>query len=126
MITVVPPAAGPEVVLEQGGPAGDRHTLLTRGPGAAPDRYVNWSDADVADVPAPVVTVTSTVPAPAGDVALICVDEVTVTPVAAVVPNLTPVTPVKLVPVMVTPVPPAAGPLPGDTPVTVGAVLVPV
>ena len=34
----------------------------------------------------------------------------TTTPVAAVVPNLTPVAPVKLVPVMVTVVPPAVVP----------------
>ena len=38
------------------------------------------------------------------------VGELTVTPVAAAVPNFTAVTPVKLVPVMVTEVPPAAGP----------------
>ena len=50
---------------------------------------------------------------PAGAVAVIEVAEWTVTPVAAVVPKVTPVAPVKLVPVMVTEVPPPVGPLPG-------------
>ena len=43
---------------------------------------MNWSAADVADVPPGVVTVTSTVPVPAGEVAVIEVAELTVTPVA--------------------------------------------
>ena len=41
-------------------------------------------------------------------------------PVAAVAPKLTAVAPVKLVPVIVTLVPPVAGPLVGETDVTVG------
>ena len=41
-------------------------------------------------MPLGVVTVTSTVPVPAGEVAVIDVALLTVTPVAAVVPNLTP------------------------------------
>jgi hypothetical protein len=82
---------------------------------------VNWSAADVALVPPGVVTVTSTVPAPAGEVAVICVALLTVNVVAAVAPNFTAVVPVKFVPVMVTTVPPAAGPLAGLTSVTVGA-----
>ena len=64
---------------------------------------------------------TSTVPVPAGAVAVIWVAVFTITPVAAVVPNLTPVAPVRLVPVMVTEVPPAVGPEVGLIPVTVGA-----
>src|SRR6187401_1921936 len=65
---------------------------------------------------------TSTVPAiPAGTVAVICVAELTVKPVAAVPPKVTAVTPVKLVPVMVTLVPPLVGPLVGLKDVTVGA-----
>jgi hypothetical protein len=82
---------------------------------------VNWSAADVADVPPAVVTVTSTVPVPAGDVAVIEVAELTVKLVALVAPNFTAVAPVNNVPVMVTDVPPAAGPDVGAIEVTVGA-----
>ena len=81
---------------------------------------MNWSAADVAEVPAPVVTVTSTVPAPAGDVATIEVAELTVKFVAPVTPKFTAVTPVKPVPVMVTVVPPIAGPDVGKIELTVG------
>ncbi len=70
--------------------------------------------------PAGVVTVTSTVPAPAGEVAVIWVSELTVNEVAAVAPNATAVAPVNPVPVIVTEVPPACGPLLGLTLVTVG------
>ena len=83
---------------------------------------MNWSADEVADVPLAVVTVTSTVPAvPAGLVAVICVAELTVKPVAAAVPNSTAVAPVRFVPVMVTLVPPAVGPAVGLTAVTAGA-----
>ena len=52
-------------------------TLLTVGAG-----YVNWSSPDVADVPPlAVVTVTSTVPPPGGESALMLVGLSTVTPV---------------------------------------------
>ena len=68
-----------------------------------------------------VVTLTSTVPVPAGEVAVIEVAELTVKPVAAVAPKVTAVAPVKLVPVIVTVVPPAAGPDVGEIEVTVGA-----
>ena len=71
---------------------------------------MNWSAAEVAEVPPGVVTVTSTVPAPAGEVAVIEVAELTVKLVALVAPNLTAVAPVKPVPVIVTDVPPAVGP----------------
>ena len=67
------------------------------------------------------VTLTSTVPVPAGDVAVIEVAETTVTPVAGVAPNCTEVAPVKLVPVIVTVVLPAVGPAVGEIDVTVGA-----
>ena len=74
------------------------------------------------DVPPGVVTVTVAAPAvPAGEVAVICVAELTTTPDAAFTPNFTAVAPVKLVPVMITDVPPAAGPLVGLNNVTVGA-----
>ena len=43
------------------------------------------------------------------------------TPVAGVPPKVTVVAPMKSVPVIVTVVPPAAGPAPGETPLTVGA-----
>ena len=78
--------------------------------------------APVALVPEDVVTVTLTVPAaPAGEVAVIDVAELTVNDVAAVLPKFTVVAPVKSVPVSVTLVPPTVGPLVGEMPVTVGA-----
>jgi len=83
---------------------------------------VNRSAAPVALVPpADVVTVTSTVPLPAGEVAVIEVALLTLNEVAAVLPNLTAVVPLKLVPVIVTLVPPVVGPKFGATEVTVGA-----
>src|SRR5690348_13635324 len=106
MVTTVPPAVGPG--------AGDTPVTV----GSA--RYLNWSGAPVALVPPAVVTVTSTVPVPAGLVALSTVEDTNVTGLAAVPPNLTVAAAVKPVPVMVTTVPPAAGPDAGDTPVTVG------
>ena len=83
---------------------------------------MNWSAADVAEVPPAVVTLTSTVLVPAGEVAVIVVALTTVMPVADAAPNTTAVAPVKLVPVMVTEVPPSVGPLVGATDVTVGGV----
>ncbi len=68
-----------------------------------------------------VTTVTSTVPVPAGDVAVISVALTIVTPVAFVVPNLNAVAPVKPVPVIVTVVPPVAGPVAGLSAEIVGA-----
>ena len=84
---------------------------------------MKWSDGELtADVPPTVVTVTSTVPVPAGEVQVI---EVAMfaeqLPKTVAAPNLTSVAPVRLVPVMVTLVPPAATPELGETPVTVGA-----
>ena len=75
--------------------------------------------AEVALVPKGVVTVISTRPEPAGEVAVIWVAELTVK-VAEVPPKLTIVAPVNPVPVIMTEVPPAAGPLVGFLPVTVG------
>ena len=88
--------------------------MVTVGP------YVKRSASLVALVPLGAVTVTSTVPVPAGEVAVIELPEVTVKLVAAVEPNLTAVAPAKPVPVIVTEVPPAAGPTLGSTLVTVG------
>src|ERR1700730_1463853 len=75
-------------------------------------------------VPLGVTTVTSTVvPAvPAGAVRVIWVALLTVTPVAATVPNLTDVAPVKVGPEMTTELPPAAAPVVGLSPDTAGAV----
>jgi hypothetical protein len=83
--------------------------------------YVNWSADPVAEVPEGVVTVTSTVPAPAdaGEVTVICVPE-TESMVARFVPNATDDVPIKLEPVMVTVSPPAVLPVFGETEVTVG------
>jgi hypothetical protein len=108
--TVVPPATGPLT--------GD--TALTDGAdGAGP--YANWSAELVALVPPGPVTVTSTVPDPAGEVAVIEVAEFTVTPVAGPAPNATVSPAAKFVPVIVTAVPPPTGPPDGDTALTVGA-----
>jgi hypothetical protein len=75
-------------------------------------------------LPPGVVTTTSTaLAACAGVVTVIVVELVTDTLVPAVPPNVTEVAPVKFVPVMVTEVPPAAGPLFGDTEVTVGGAI---
>ena len=82
---------------------------------------MNRSAGAVADVPFGVVTVTSTVPVPAGLSAVIVVALTTVTFVAGTVPKSTAVAPVKPVPVIVTNVPPAAGPEDGLRPVTIGA-----
>jgi hypothetical protein len=110
IVTVVPPAAGPD----------DGLTFVTLGAGL----YVNWSAAVLPEVPSVgVVTVMSTVPVPAGEVAVIWVALLTVKDAAAVPPKLTAVAPVKLVPVIFTDVPPAAGPEDGLTFVTVGAPL---
>ena len=83
---------------------------------------VNWSADEVAEVPPnEVVTVMSTVPLPAGLVAVIDVTELTTKLLAATPPNLTVVVPPKTLPVMVTVVPPAVDPDEGLTDVTVGA-----
>ena len=81
---------------------------------------MNWSAELAALAPPKFVTVTSTVPLPAGEVATIDVALVTVNEVAAAPPNCTAVTRVKLSPVMITGVPPAAGPLFGEIEVTDG------
>jgi len=73
----------------------------------------------VALVPPAVVTVTSTVPMPAGEVAVIWVVLLTMKE-AALLPKLAAVAPEKLVPVMVTLLPPDVGPVFGLTLVTVG------
>ena len=66
--------------------------------------------AFVADVPAGVVTVTETVPVPAGDVAVIEVSLTTLKVVATLVPKWTLLAPVNPDPVIYTFVPPLGGP----------------
>ena len=61
-------------------------------------------------VPPGVVTVTSTVPVPAGAVAVTEVAVLAVIAEAALAPKLTPVAPARFDPVTVTKVPPAGGP----------------
>ena len=71
--------------------------------------------------PTGVVTVTSTVPAPAGaETAVTEVAEVTVKLAAAAGPKLAPVAALNPVPVMVTEVPPARGPDTGVMALTAG------
>jgi hypothetical protein len=86
---------------------------------------VNWSDGGLATLVWPLtVTVTSTVPLPAGLVARQLEVLVQLTAVPALPPKLTVVAPavvLKLVPLTVTTVPPAAGPVVGEIPVTVGS-----
>lgn len=80
---------------------------------------MNRSFTLVADVPEGEVTVTSTVPVPAGAVAVSEVSELTVNVFAAVVPNMTDVAPVKPLPRRLTTVPPESGPELGEIPETV-------
>ena len=72
-------------------------------------------------MPDGVVTVTSTVPVPAGLSAVIVVSLTTVTIRRRRRPEIDRRAPVKLVPVIVTKVPPVVGPLVGLRPVTAGA-----
>jgi hypothetical protein len=95
-VTVVPPPTGPAV------------GLMAATVGVA--TYENTALDEAADVPAGVVTVTPTFPAPAGLTAEIIVGLRTLNVVAAAVPNATPVAPAKPAPVIVTSVPPVSGP----------------
>jgi hypothetical protein len=95
-------------------------TALTVG-GPVGGTYVNSSAELVALVPPGPVTVTSTVPDPDGEVAVIDVGEFTTAPVAALPPKATVSPAPKFVPVTVTAVPPDAGPVAGFTLLTVGA-----
>jgi hypothetical protein len=83
---------------------------------------VNWSAADVVEVPPTVVTVTCTVPVPAGEGTTICVAlfEVKLELGTEVPPKLTEVALPRLEPEIVTDVPPAAGPEVGEIDVTAG------
>ena len=82
---------------------------------------MNRSAEPAALAPPGPVTLTSTAPDPAGDVAVIDVAEATVTPDAALFPKATVSPAAKPDPVIVTGVPPDAGPAAGETPLTAGA-----
>ena len=98
-VTVLPPAWGPLFGL----------TSVTVGaPGVVGELVIG---ALIAEVPLGVVTVTSTVPVPAGEVTVRLVAVTPLIEVPGLVPKWTAVAPVKLVPLTVTEVPPAAGPL---------------
>jgi hypothetical protein len=108
MVTEVPPLV--ELVLGE--------MRVTVGAGAV---YVNSSPATAGEVPAIVLTSTSTTPdASAGDVAVIDVSEFTLKVEPATVPNITDDAAVRPVPVIITEVPPAVGPRFGLTASTVG------
>ncbi len=83
---------------------------------------MKWSALEVAEVPPGVVTVTSTVPVPAGEVTVM-ESAVSAVTVPAVVPKSTAVAFARLVPVTVTLVPPPSGPALGLTAVTVGTAM---
>ena len=100
MVTVVPPAVGPGVGLTAVTVGASDVGELVGGQVAEVPPGGGHRDVDRAG-------------GPAGAVAVIEVAELTVTLVAAVVPNLTAVAPARLVPVMVTVVPPAPGPRSG-------------
>ena len=68
------------------------------------------------------VTVTSTTPAPAGVVQVICTELMKVTPVAGFPPKVTVAPATKSVPATLTAVPPASGPVFRVTTATVGVV----
>ena len=72
-----------------------------------------WHAAEMAEVPAAVVTVMFTVPLPPGLVTVTCVPESEMI-LPAAPPKLTLVVPVRLVPVIVTVVPPSVVPLDGE------------
>ena len=80
----------------------------------------NWSADTGALTPDGVTTVTSTVPVPAGDVAVTEV-ELSAVMVPGVEPKSTAVAPDRLVPVIVTLVPPPVGPVTGLMEVTAEA-----
>jgi hypothetical protein len=72
-------------------------------------------------VPLRLITVTSTVPMPGGETAVIELGEFTVMLAALAEPNLTAVAPLRPTPLMATAVPPVSTPSLGLSPLTVGA-----
>ncbi len=106
IVTAVPPDAGP---------------LLGPRPETTGAPYAKRSALEVGEVPAAVVTVTSTLPAPAeGTVAVSTLADSTSTPVAALAPNRTVAPGANPEPTIVTTDPPAVGPAFGLTEVTDG------
>jgi hypothetical protein len=110
MVTVVPPLCVPL--------AGESDVTA----GAATYWYLPADDVGLL-VPPAEVTVTWTVPVPAGALTVTSVAEITLRFVPSLEPKWTEATLVKLVPWMVTLVPPFAGPRVGDSEVTVGAAM---
>ena len=107
IVTAVPPASGPLSGV----------TAVSVGPNR------NWSATLVADVPAPVVALTSTVSEPVPVDRCTRGGGVTGDRVAAMAPKATAMLPgTNPLPVTETEVPPAAGPTLGLSPVTVGLV----
>jgi hypothetical protein len=107
------------LLLPPSGPAEGPTALIDE---VEPEVTVKWSEEDVAEVPAAVVTVMSTVAAAwGGATAVICVALLTTTVLAGTLPKFTWLVLLKFVPVMVTTVPPPPGPDDGDTAETVGA-----
>ncbi len=106
-VTDVPPAKGPA----------DGLTEVTVGA----EVYRNWSAVLVALVPPAVVTMLLTVPLPAGEVAVMELELLTVKVARLPEPKSTAVAPVKLAPVTVIEVSPPRGPADGLMDVTVGA-----
>ncbi len=100
----------PVIVTNVLPPSGPADGLIADTVGA----YVKTSYGDVADVPPAAMTVTSTVPVPAGASAAMDVPLATLKVVAGLsAPKSTAETSLKPVPVIVTQMPPAAGPLDG-------------
>ena len=108
--------------------AGDRHQRAagqrasTRAHARDHRGIAEGSAGDVVDVPLGVVTVTLTVPLPAGLSTVIFVSLTTVKLVAGIVPKSTPAAAVKPLPVIVTNVPPASDRPLGLKPVTAGTI----
>src|SRR5213593_3018618 len=109
IVTWVPPASAPPLGI----------TPVVKGGGTKVKRSARL----VALVMVPTVTVTSTVPVPAGLVAVQLVVVGQLTFVARLAPKLTVAVGAKSVPVIVTTVPPAVGPELGVIAVTVGGVM---
>ena len=109
IVTVVPPATGPEF--------GVKAAVII---GGWPARKLN-PPTSVPVWPSGFLTVMFTVPTPPLAVtATMCVELTKVVEAAAIVPNVTVAPFEKLVPSIVTEVPPAVGPDEGDAPVTTG------
>jgi hypothetical protein len=116
---VAPLKPDPVIVTSVPPPSEPAAGLMPVTVGAA--TYENTAVGEAAEVPVDVVTVTPTIPTPAGLEAAIVVGLKTLNVVAWFPPKLTAVAPAKPAPVIVTNVPPVSGPALGLTLETVGA-----